>query len=340
MKAVLVEEPYKLRIADVPKPKITQPDHVLIKILSGGICGSDIGIYRGTNSLATYPRIIGHEYGGIVVETGDMIKHVKPGDTVVVDPVQSCGHCYACTHGRHNVCGTLEVSGVHSDGGFAEYVVSLGSNVYPIDPEKISKELICLVEPYSIGVQVNTRGRIQKNDKVLIMGTGPIGLCVMQDALARGAQVMMTDLLDTRLKRAEILGAQKTINVQKQDLEEAVMEFTKGEGMPVVIDTVCSVGSFPQATELASPAGRVVLLGLINKPSEVAQVNITKKELEVIGSRLNRYRFPEVIESMENGYFTPDGLVTHCFHFTEAQQAFDLIMEHPEEICKVTLNFN
>ena len=95
MKAIVVEKPYEIKIAEVPVPQIRQPDEVLIKVISGGICGSDVGIYNGTNSLATYPRIIGHEFGGRVVEVGAAVKHLKSGDVVAVDPVRSCGHCYA-----------------------------------------------------------------------------------------------------------------------------------------------------------------------------------------------------------------------------------------------------
>lgn len=110
MKAVFVERPFDIKIVDIPKPQITNPTDVLIRVLSGGICGSDIGIYNGSNSLATYPRIIGHEYGGIVVETGSLVTAVNVGDYVAVDPVRTCGNCYACTHQRHNVCANLKVT--------------------------------------------------------------------------------------------------------------------------------------------------------------------------------------------------------------------------------------
>ena len=130
MKAIKVIEPFKVEIVDVPKPVIERKDDVIIRITSGGICGSDIGIYNGTNSLATYPRLIGHEFGGIVTEVGEAVTAVKPGDKVAVDPVRSCGHCYACRIGRHNVCSTLEVMGVHRDGGFAEYVSAPEANVH------------------------------------------------------------------------------------------------------------------------------------------------------------------------------------------------------------------
>lgn len=340
MKAVMVEEPLKMKVVDVEMPQIKADDDVLVKIKCVGICGSDIGIYKGTNSLASYPRIIGHEYGGEVVEVGPAVTNVKPGDFVAIDPVRSCGHCYACKNNRHNVCAALEVTGVHQDGGCKEYVTAPSYAVYPIDITKIDKDLICFVEPYSIGVQVSHRGEIREGDKVLVMGSGPIGLAVMQVAKAKGAQVMMTDLLDSRLERANEMGADITVNVTKEDLKEAVMKFTDGEGMPVVVDCICSVDSVPLAMDLACAAGRVVTLGLLNKPSAIAQVELTKKELTVVGSRLSNFRFPEVIEGLESGALTPGKMRTHSFPAEKAEEAMRLIMEHPEKVCKITLTFD
>lgn len=340
MKAVRIDEPGKLVVVDVEEPKIENPTQVKIKVTSGSICGSDLGIYKGTNSLATYPCIIGHEYGGEVVEVGSMVKNVKPGDLVAVDPVRVCGHCYACRHGHQNVCSTLEVTGVHRSGGYANYVIAPGDRVYKVDAKLIPPDLVCLVEPYSIAVEVNHRARTAKNDRVLVMGSGPIGLCIMQDAKARGALVMTTDIVDSRLKLAKEMGADVTVNVNKTDLRKAVDEFTDGEGMPVVVDAICSLTSFPMALDMTCPAARVVVLGLLSKPSEVAQVSITKKELDVLGSRLSNRRFGEVIESWQNGFYTPAKIRSHTFHFTEAQKAFDLVLGHPDQVVKVSLNFD
>ena len=339
MKAVLVDKPFEIRVAEVPKPEIKNPDEVLIRVKYGSICGSDIGIYKGTNSLATYPRLIGHEYGGVVEEVGSGVKNLKPGDVVAVDPVRSCGHCYACRINRHNVCNTVEVTGVHRDGGFAEYVVAPESASYKIDTSKVPEEVISLVEPYSIGVEVAHRGNIHEGDKVLVMGSGPIGITVMQVAKARGASVMMTDLFDSRLERAKELGADVVVNVKVKDLEKEVMDWTDGEGMPVIVDSVCTPASFEQAVSLTSAAGRVVTLGLVNKPSAIASVQLVKKELDLVGSRLNNYRFPEVIEGFENGSLTPKGIMSSKFHFTDVAKAIQQLLDHPEQECKVVLSF-
>ncbi len=334
MKAIRVEKPGKVEIVERDKPVIGGSGQVLVKITSGSICGSDLGIFKGTNSLATYPAVIGHEYGGIVEAVGNDVVGLAPGDLVAIDPVRPCGHCYPCTHGRQNVCTNLKVCGVHLPGGFAEYAVAPAQRAHKVDAGKIPPDLVCLVEPYSIGVQVNKRAGIEKGDKVLIMGCGPAGLCILQDAKARGACVMITDILEPRLEEARGLGADIAVNVKNHDLRQAVDALTNGEGMPVVVDAVCSTASFPQALDLACAAGRVVILGLSNVPSEIPSVAITKKELDVIGSRLNNHRFPEVIQTMEMGMYAPGRLRTHRFHFSEVEKAFALLLNHPESVRK------
>ena len=212
---------------------------------------------------------------------------------------------------------------------------------YPVDIQGIDPRYICLAEPYSIGVQVNHRGRISTGDCVLIMGSGPIGLCVMQAAKQRGARVVMTDLVHRRLARALAMGADAALNAADADYPARVMALTKeGLGFQVVVDTACTASSFEQAIEMAAPAGRVVTLGLISAPSQIAQVDITKKELDVVGSRLSRNRFPEVIQGFQSGAFTPEALCTDVVPYYEAERAIRRIKEHPDAVCKIILQFD
>lgn len=338
MKAVKITKPFEIEIVDIPKPVIEKPDDVIVKITSGGICGSDIGIWNGTNSLATYPRVIGHEFGGIVTEVGADVTQVKIGDKVAVDPVISCGHCYACTHGRHNVCSTLEVMGVHRDGGFTEYIKASEANIHVFHMD-FDESLLGLVEPYTIGVQINHRGNIVKGDKVLIMGAGPIGICAMQVAKGNGATVMMTDMVKERLEKAVSMGADQTVLVTEENLEDQIMKFTGNEGMPVVIDTVCTPKSFEQAVSYTCPAGRVVCIGLKNQPSAITMADITKKEITIVGSRLNNNCFDEVIEGFEKGTLQPEQLMTKAFAYKDIKEAFAMITEHPQDVLKLVVKF-
>ncbi len=338
MKAIKVIEPFKVEIVDVPKPEIKNDDDVIVRITSGGICGSDIGIYNGTNSLATYPRLIGHEFGGIVTETGKNVTSVKAGDKVAVDPVISCGHCYACRIGRHNVCSTLEVMGVHRDGGFAEFVCAPEANIHKFHKD-FDESFLGLVEPFTIGVEINRRGQITKGDKVLIMGSGPIGIAAMQVAKRNGAEVIMTDLVKERLDKALSMGTDEVVLVSEENLEERLLKFTDGEGIPVIVDTVCIPSSFEQSVQLACPAGRIVVLGLKNVPSQITMADITKKELTIAGSRLNNNCFDEVIAGFEDGTLHPEQLMTKSYNYKDIMEALTMITEHPQDVLKLVLKF-
>ena len=161
MKAVQIVKPNELKLIDMEKPVITEKDNVLVKMTAAGICGSDVGIYHGTNAAATYPRVIGHEMVGRVDEVGPNVKDLKPGDRVIINQVTSCGHCYPCRIGRGNVCDSLAVRGVHIDGGYREYIAVPESDCY-ILPDSLSDEDAVMIEPTTIGIQSCTRAELQK----------------------------------------------------------------------------------------------------------------------------------------------------------------------------------
>ena len=139
MKAVYIKEPGKLEVIDVEKPSIKKDTQVLVKITAAGICGSDIHIFHGTHAYATYPRIIGHEGCGIVEEVGSAVTDLKPGDSVIIEPITGCGTCYACRHGRYNCCPDIKVAGVHIDGVMEEYFVTERNKLYKYDPNELQQ---------------------------------------------------------------------------------------------------------------------------------------------------------------------------------------------------------
>lgn len=339
MKAVIVKKPFELNIEDIPVPEIENDTDVVIKVTFGGICGSDIGIYTGGNSLAQYPIVIGHEFVGTVEKVGKAVTHVKVGDFVVSDIVNSCGDCYPCRTGHHNVCSNLEVTGVHQQGGFAQYAKSRSDNVYKVNTDKIPHKTSVLIEPYAVGVEVNTRANVAQGDKVVVFGSGPAGLAAMQVAVARGAEVLITDIFDERLELATEMGATKAINVKNVDMKQAVAEFTNNEGAHVVIDAVCSPQSVLDALDIVAPSGRFVVLGTGATPSEIPQVAFTKKGINVFGTRLNNKRFPEVISLFEEGKVTPEKMITHTYKFEDIEKAFDVIKNEKNTVCKVLLEW-
>lgn len=339
MKVIKVNTPGNMEIQEAPMPEKLEAGEVLVKVKAAGICGSDIHIYHGTSPVATYPRVIGHEVVGEIVEIGAGVDNLVVGDHVAIDPVVSCGDCYPCRVGRNNVCKSLKVRGVHTDGGFAEYVALPSNGVY-----KISKDIpwgeAAMIEPFTIGAQIMKRGEITGDDTVLILGAGPIGLISLQVAKMVGAKVIITDLLDKRLAVAKELGADVIVNTAKEDIKEIVFKETDGLGVTVVVEAVGLPHLLEEAVQITSPAGRIVVLGFSETPSKLAQLYITKNELDIRGSRLHANQFPTVIEWFNNKKVSPKVLISHQFHFSDVKKAINMIETDPQSVCKVILLFD
>lgn len=338
MKAVQVVSPGNMQMIEKEKPMIEHDHEVLIKVKMVGICGSDMHIYHGTNPLATLPRIIGHEVTGEIVEVGKGVTGLQVGDKVVIEPIETCGKCYACRLGRRNVCRELEVYGVHRDGGMQEYIVMPEHLVHKVSPDLDWAEAV-LVEPFTIGAQANWRGNVQKGDTVFIMGAGPIGLCCLKIAKLKGATCIISDLSDERLSFAKSWGADYILNASCVNVREEIMKITNGEGANVVIDAVCIPQTFADAVEIASVAGRVVTLGFDSHFSQIPQLSITKKELTILGSRLQTNQFPEVIKLFNEGTLKTDGMVTQRFTIDEVKDVFSFIEKEPNQVRKAVIEF-
>lgn len=338
MKAIVVKAPHQIVVEEREIPEITAPTEVLIKVKVGGICGSDVHIYHGTSSVATYPRVIGHEIVGEIIETGSLVKNWAAGNRVIVDPVISCGTCYQCRIGRQNVCSNLKVRSVHVDGGYQEFIVVSQENIYLI-PDNIPLEEAILIEPFTVAEQVCSRAEITATDKVFIMGAGPVGLSILKMAKLRGATCYISDIVDKRLEFAKTQGADAVLNARNLDVKSEILKLTNGLGATVVIDSVCNVKSFEQALTYVCSAGRVITLGFSSEPSAVNQFSITAREIDIRGSRLHNNKFPAVIDYFKTGKLEVRNWITHRFHFTEIHEALRII-ENPEiEKVKVILLF-
>lgn len=339
MKAVQVKKPMKLDIVEKEIPRLKNTDDVLVKVKRVGICGSDMHIFHGTNPFATYPRVVGHEVAGEVVEVGDNVQKLKKGDHVVIEPINYCGECYACRKGRPNVCESLSVFGVHEDGGLREFLVLPEKQLHAVD-SSIDWDDAVLAEPYTIGAQAVWRGQVEEGYTVLIQGSGPIGICVLRIAKIKGAKVIMTDLKKERLLFAQQNGADEIINANEESVADKVMELTDGKGPNVVIDAVCLPSTFELGIDLVSPAGTVVVLGFDETPSSIPQLPITKKEITVVGSRLQSNQFPSVIELLNKKELKNNDLITHRFRLEEVKEAFAFVEKNPDQVRKAIIEFD
>jgi L-gulonate 5-dehydrogenase len=339
MLAISVQSPHHLEVREVSLPEAPAAGEVLVRTVRAGICGSDVHIFHGSNPFARYPRIIGHEFAGTVEAVGAGVENVAPGDRVVVDPVVSCGHCYACRVGRSNVCSNLEVFGVHRDGGFRDRLTVPAFNCVKV-PDSMPFEIAALAEPFSIAANVLSRTGVDASDTVLIYGAGTVGLTVLQVAKLHGARCLIADVDAVRIERAKGFGADVTLHSREQSIPNMVARENDGLGPTVVIDAAGTPALLEEACRVASPAGRIGLLGFSPAPCNVSQQEIVKKELTLAGSRLNRKLLPQVVTWLAEGKLKPADMITQTFPSRDAQAAFDLIETRPQDTIKVQLAFS
>jgi L-gulonate 5-dehydrogenase len=338
MLAVSVQSPHNLQVHEAAPPDPPKEGEILLRVRRAGICGSDMHIFHGQNPFASYPRIIGHEFAGSVQAVGPGVEELAPGDRVVVDPVVSCGRCYACRVGRPNVCGNLQVFGVHRDGGFRDLLTVPAMNCVKV-PDSMPFEVAALAEPFSIAANVLSRTGVDAGDTVLIYGAGTVGLTVLQVAKLHGARCLVADIDAARLERAREFGAEVAIHSRETAVPEAVRNENDGLGPTVVIDGAGVPALLEEACRVASPAARIGLLGFSPAPCNISQQEIVKKELTLVGSRLNRRLLPQVVTWLVEGKLKPQAMIAHTFPSRDARAAFDLIENRPQDTLKVQLAF-
>lgn len=339
MKAIQVMGPREIRIVETRIPDTLGDTEVLVRTKAAGICGSDMHIYHGTSPFVKYPRVIGHEAVGEVVSTGRAVKTLKAGDRVVLEPIEYCGTCYACRVGRPNVCEHLVVRGVMKDGGFQEYFTAFEDKLHKF-PDTLDWDEAVLMEPFTIGAQACFRGGVLAGDLVLVVGAGPTGLAVLENAKRKGATCIVSDLNDNRLAFAREFGADCTVNPATQDLRREVERISGGMMVNVAVDAVGSPATLETCLDLTSVAARVVCMGFTDTFAQVSLNAVTKKELSLVGSRLQTFQFAGCVAAFCSQKPNLAKLVTHRLDFTEIGHAIDLIENHPLEVGKIVLHFN
>ncbi|CAI0975962.1 Sorbitol dehydrogenase [Serratia liquefaciens] len=338
MHSVVIEKPGQLVIQQRPMPQ-PAANEVRVKIKFAGICGSDVHIYHGHNPFARYPRVIGHEFFGVIDQVGSDVDPQRIGERVAVDPVVSCGHCYPCSIGRPNVCTELQVIGVHRDGGFSDYACAPARNAYRI-PDSISDRHAAMVEPFTIGANITAHLQPTADDIALIYGAGPMGLTVIQTlkGVYGVKQVIVTDRISERLVMAQENGADWTFNNAEGSLQAELER--RGFRPTLIVDAACHPAILQEAINLASPAARIGIMGFSGEVCTLTQQSITSKELSIFSSRLNSGRFPQVIDWMASGKIDPQRLITHCVSASEVEQAMLMFEQDQRTCCKVLLQFD
>ena len=319
MKTLVCTTPGTFEYKQAETPQLTKGNSIL-KIKRVGICGTDLHAFEGTQPFLQYPRILGHELAA-EYEAGDGEGFTK-GEAVTLIPYFNCGHCIACRMGKPNCCTTIQVCGVHCDGGMVEYL-SVPSYTL-VHGDGLSFDELALVEPLAIGAHGIRRAGVQKGEYVLIIGAGPIGLGTMEFARIAGANVIAMDINDERLSFCRgNLQVPFTINPSKEDAVEKLKEITNGDMPTVVIDATGNLKAINGAFSYMSHGGRYVLIGLQRGEISFVHPEFHKREATLMSSRnATREDFEHVITSMKKGLVNPATYITHRVQFDEVKDHF------------------
>ena len=330
MKAIMKTAPESgIEVLDIPVPEVGA-DEVLIKVKASSICGSDLGIYKYTSAYSkmTLPVVMGHEFSGEIVEAGKKVSSFHVGDRVLSESVKACGVCRFCKEGRSNLCEESTLFGIHTAGGFAEYI-SVPYKLLHKVPDNMTYEDAALVEPLSNAfhfVRDITPFRI--NDFVVVQGCGPIGLYSAQLFKLGGAEVIMTGLSadKTRFEIAKKLGIE-TVNIQEQNLEEIVSERTNGSGADIAFVAVGAPPAMKQATQIVRKRGRVTVVGIFGQEVPLDMTWLVRRELEIKGAYdAKPVNFPQSIDLISRGLVDVNSVLTHRFKLDEAKEAFKVAL--------------
>ena len=335
MKAVYMEKPGGIEIRDIGQ---RQPgrDEALLKIYAAGICGSDIGAFRGTNVLVSYPRVIGHELAGEIISIPENSKGLKAGDRVVVDPYLYCGTCYPCSIGRTNCCTSLRVLGVHVEGGMSE-TFAHDKEMLHLVPGDIPWELVPMAEPLSIALHGLHRLEVKAGEHLAIFGAGPIGLLAAMAAMHYGAEPIVTDIVEDRLAFARGLGVRHTVNLLREDPVKAVADITKGRLAECVMEASGANAAILSAMDVVSHAGRIALTGWPKEPTLIPTDRITRKEIDIRGARTSAGEFGEAVSLIQTGRVDVRKILSKVITLDEVPDTIRDIDKNPGAYLKVNV---
>jgi 2-desacetyl-2-hydroxyethyl bacteriochlorophyllide A dehydrogenase len=337
MRILTCLKPGEFAYSDTPAPEL-KSGYAMVKVKRIGICGTDLHAFEGTQPFFNYPRVLGHELAGEIVGIENHANY-KVGDQVSIIPYFSCGTCFACTQGKTNCCTTLNVFGVHSDGGMSEFIS------IPIDSlfkdTSLNLDALALLEPLAIGAHGIKRAQIKPNEFVLIVGAGPIGLGAAAMASLAGAQVIIQDVNQNRLDFAkEKLQIPFSINPNQEDALIALKEITRGNMPRVVIDATGYKKAMEQSFQYISHGGTYVLIGLQLDEISFSHPEFHKREATLMSSRnATREDFQWVADSIGQQKLDPTLFISHRIAFDDVAAQFPDLINPSLGVIKAMVNF-
>jgi L-iditol 2-dehydrogenase len=332
-------QPGKIVFSQVPKPQVN-PGEVLIEVKTCGVCGSDVHVWRGKHPFTSYPIIQGHEFAGLIASVGKGVAGLSPGRKVTVEPSLVCGKCYPCRHGKYNICDNLKVMGFQTDGCHRNFFAVPAQKVIPL-PDEMSFEAGAMVEPTAVGVHAVKKAALKEGSTAVILGAGPIGLLTMQVAKGLGAaKVMITDIVDFRLKAARRLGADCVVNAYHQDIPTAVNQEFGKDGADLIFECVGAEQALETAIQTARKGSRIIVVGVVGGRPPLSIGLLQDRELEMIGTLMYMQEdFLTAIDLINSGKVTPEEMITNRFKFGDLPQAYREADENKDRNLKVMVEF-
>jgi len=341
MKALLLREYRKLEVVDAPVPKVGA-DEVLVAVRACAICGSDVHGYDGTSGRRIPPVIMGHEAAGVIAEVGRNVTGFRAGDRVTFDSTVYCGTCTFCRAGHVNLCDNRRVLGVscsdyRRDGALAEYVVVPQHILYHI-PDELSFDHAAMIEPLSIVFHAVRRTPVALGDTALVVGSGVIGLLLIQALrLAGCGRVIAVDIDENRLALARRLGANETLNPASGNAVEAVMRATDGRGADSSFEAVGKNETLQLAVAGVRKGGSVTLVGNISPKVDLALQLAVTRELTLIGSCASAGEYPACIRMLADGRVDVASLISAAAPLEEGPAWFERLYAREPGLIKVVL---
>jgi len=332
MKTMFLDKPGRFTLTETVPPSTPGPGEVLVRVLTVGICGTDLHAFEGTQPFFTYPRILGHELAVEVVEAGGAAGDLKPGDLCAVNPYLSCGECAACLRGRTNCCAKMCVIGVHCDGGMRDRILLPAKQMYKC--AKLLPEQVPLVETLAVGCHAVGRAAMQPGERAIVVGAGPIGLSVMEFLRLAGADIAVVERLPERLAFAAKHAALKRYYPSHREARQE-------EPSMLVFDCTGDRGSMEQSIHLLEQGGKLIFVGLVNDHVSLFDPDLHRREATILASRNSiPAEHHHVLQAMEDGQIDIGAWPTEYASLSIMAQRFPAWLRREAGVVKAVINWS
>jgi L-iditol 2-dehydrogenase len=339
MKALLLSKPAFLEMAELPTPA-PGPDEVLVRVAACGICGSDVHGYDGSSGRRIPPLVMGHEAAGTVAEVGSAVKNVARGDRVTFDSTLYCGACDFCRRGEVNLCDRRQVIGVSCQdfrraGAFAEYVVVPARIVYRL-PDSLSFTEAAMLE--AVAVALHAVSLAPAAADAVVVGAGMIGLLIVQALRVAGcSRVLVVDVDESRLKLAEMLGAEATLRASQPGVLDGIKRLSRGSGVDLAMEAVGRNETVQLAIDSVRKGGTVILVGNVTPQVELPLQTVVTRQIRLQGSCASAGEYPRAIELLSRGAIQVKPLISAVAPLEEGPRWFERLHAREANLMKVIL---